>query len=1410
MCRKASPWIGVLFFLGLVRVALAVEVPREILIEVNNPVLLQTGETGVHTGLPDLDAFLSQYPRLEMRYALAIPLEKHPGMKKYLLLRLASEQSGQVARFMEQLSKLASVRWARPNNALRVHFLPNDPLFGDQWGLIRTGAEAAWDIGKGSPTIPIAIIDTGCEMDHPDLVNSIWSNPAEVGGLEGVDDDSNGYVDDSHGWDFVDAPTFPSGGDFLVRDNDPSDEMGHGTAMAGIIAATINNNLGVAGLAPDCPLMILRAGNMDGYLQEDDVASALLYALDNGARLVNMSFGDTQASPMMGDVVNYAAQGGLLMVAAAGNYGNSATVYPAGFGPTMCVGASTENDARASFSSYGTALDLVAPGTNIVSTLMEGQYGAFQGGNGTSFATAFASAAAGMILSEHPDWDPAAVISVLKSTTDDVEPEGWDVETGQGILRADRALAVNEALVAEISLPLMAQGFAEAETLDVIGTASGVYIQDYKVYTGTGENPAEWELIAENGGVQILNDLLTSWRNYEPLDTAYTIRLDVTDIFGNTVDDRVVVYFDPSPPVISDISLVPILDADRPSYLLNFTTDDLTTGRVWLLSQTGPFARWVSLSLNYQAAEHTLLIGGDLGPEEYEYYIWVQNSTGLADSTAILGTIDLRQESLATNNFVEQPATGIPPGYLYEYSTDLDEDGFLEVWEDTLDANGSKSDLRVWEATASWGFADLGLDFGLEIPKSIGDSDADGLAELLTLYAGASNIFEATNDSGLPQPNNLVWSDSGDVWGARFMDFDSTDGHGEVLLVSGGMYKIYANDGSGTLNFIQDLPDPFSDLPTFLPPYCRINDFDDDGKPELLFGDYDGNLFIYERQTDGSFDLTWLDSLDLLDTGEFLSDGDYDGDGQIEFAALAHTQTVLAGEHLADTRYWALYIYKNSADNQFAQVDTLYFFGAENPSDFASGISAGDVYGDADAEILLCVYPDFYVVAWDSLAQEYGVIWYYSECRSNKAVVGDFNRNGHHEILFNSGQSTRVFEAVGDWSYWPPPPLGFEATPEPDRVNLRWAPVAGADAYNLYRGGSSTNLTWLAEVPDPDSNYTDFSVVLDSTYYYALATVNLASPTPEGPITVPIMATPNTPPYVVGDTAHFVSPNFVSVDFNEPMGGSILDPNNYWIAPNNIRPNSAVTDAGGTRAVLAFEATFQDTTYRLIIHELFDLQGSPLSTLDDTLYFDVASVSHDLPYVVAAATNADRSNITVFFSQNMLQTQMATKTNYTITSDPVSMVNIPQPINILSAEANTANSATLEIDPKTPLGALGIVYRIEANNIHSTGGLEIDTTHNTTTLNFFEESLDHVFVYPNPYSKGEGYMVFSNLTQDAEIRILTLQGVLVKTLKTSSNVSGGLPWYLDNERGEPVASGTYFYYVSTNGDTFWGKLAVVR
>ena len=302
--------------------------------------------------------------------------------------------------------------------------IPNDPYFGEQWGLTKIQAPEAWDTTRGSPEVIIAVIDTGVDYLHPDLSDNIWMNNAESNGTEGVDDDGNGYIDDIRGWDFAGTDEF----DPDDADADPMDVDNHGTHVAGIIAAKGNNDLGVAGVCWNAKIMLLKvmADNSD-LIEEWDVIEAIDYAIDNGARIVNCSFGGEDYMQTEYEAFGSLKIAGILAVCAAGNeeLNTDETIsknYPSCYDldNIISVAASNQNDNLASFSNYGlTSVDVMAPGDNIYSTYLDPSYKYMQG---TSMAAPHVSGIAGLLLAKNPSLGYTRVKSAILDTVDKIEP----------------------------------------------------------------------------------------------------------------------------------------------------------------------------------------------------------------------------------------------------------------------------------------------------------------------------------------------------------------------------------------------------------------------------------------------------------------------------------------------------------------------------------------------------------------------------------------------------------------------------------------------------------------------------------------------------------------------------------------------------------------------------------------------------------------------------------------------------------------------------------------------------------------------------------------------------------------------------------------------------------------------------
>jgi len=327
------------------------------------------------------------------------------------------------------LSKDAAVLWAEPDYLRRVDAFPTDASYPQQSTLPRINAERAWDLTTGDPSAVIAVIDTGLDRAHADLAPNVWANEAEMTGIAGVDDDGNGFVDDVTGWDFVDIDPFyaTAGEDASTPDNDPQDFAGHGTGVAGIAAAAANNTSGalgfnIAGVCWSCRVMGLRAGFLGtsgvGFVLESAWTQALVYAADNGARVANLSFGGPGTSQIGAAAVAYALSRDLLIVASAGNSNNSAPSYPASFPGVVAVAATDFADKKANFSSFGSWVTLAAPGVNVLTTWVGGNY---VNGSGTSFSAPHVAGAAGLLFSYLPAIGGAEAADLLTAGAIDVD-----------------------------------------------------------------------------------------------------------------------------------------------------------------------------------------------------------------------------------------------------------------------------------------------------------------------------------------------------------------------------------------------------------------------------------------------------------------------------------------------------------------------------------------------------------------------------------------------------------------------------------------------------------------------------------------------------------------------------------------------------------------------------------------------------------------------------------------------------------------------------------------------------------------------------------------------------------------------------------------------------------------------------
>lgn len=281
---------------------------------------------------------------------------------------------------------------------------PNDPHYSSQWGLIKVNAPAAWALSK-SEGVLIAVLDTGADFSHPDLSGKL-----------------RGDIDR----------------DFVNNDDNAQDDHGHGTHVSGTAAAATDNNTGVAGLGWGATVLPLKMMDRYGGGYASDLASAIYYAADRGAKVINMSLGGDASCPdYLQEAIDYAYGRGVLLVAAAGNNGGNRSVFPANCNHVLGVAATTSGDTRASFSNYGSHVSVAAPGVSILSTCLGGGYCSRQG---TSTATPFVAGLAALVYARYSAYTPDQVASAILDNAMDLGTSGWDPYYGCGRIDAFQAV----------------------------------------------------------------------------------------------------------------------------------------------------------------------------------------------------------------------------------------------------------------------------------------------------------------------------------------------------------------------------------------------------------------------------------------------------------------------------------------------------------------------------------------------------------------------------------------------------------------------------------------------------------------------------------------------------------------------------------------------------------------------------------------------------------------------------------------------------------------------------------------------------------------------------------------------------------------------------------------------------------
>ena len=371
---------------------------------------------GIRTHIASLDSTLEVIG--------AESIEAINGLEDIYLLKIGNDRSN-IMDVVAALNSDPAVEYAEPDYLAEFASIPDDPRYSEQWGLAKVEVEGAWDQTMGLSSVVIAVIDSGIDLTHEDLAPNLWVNPGEIAS-NAIDDDNNGFVDDVQGWNFVNAT------------NNVQDYIGHGSLVSGVAAARINNTIGISGVCGNCRIMPVKVSQISGFANYSDIAAGVNYAVQKGAKVINLSVGGYANSITLKNAIDSAIAKNVVVVAGAGNDNKSDLFYPAAYEGVIAVAGTDESDVKTTSSNYGVWVDVSAPGQNILSTTL----GDYSSDSGTSYAAPFVSGAAGLVLSLHPDWTPVMVRSQFMHTTDEINTlnAGFEGKLGSG--RLNTALAM--------------------------------------------------------------------------------------------------------------------------------------------------------------------------------------------------------------------------------------------------------------------------------------------------------------------------------------------------------------------------------------------------------------------------------------------------------------------------------------------------------------------------------------------------------------------------------------------------------------------------------------------------------------------------------------------------------------------------------------------------------------------------------------------------------------------------------------------------------------------------------------------------------------------------------------------------------------------------------------------------------
>ncbi len=1312
------------------------------------------------------------------------------------------------------LSPDSDIEYIQKSTTYTMDLIPNDSLISQQWALEKINAFDAWDITQGADTVLLAIIDTGIDYDHPELKNKIFINAGEVGidnqgrdkQSNNIDDDGNGFIDDYQGWDFTDRVGFPfdsTGGDYLNWDNNPIDENGHGTYIAGIAGAESNNISGVSGTAPNIKMLNLRAFDPSGYGEEDDVAAAILYAVQSGAKVINMSFGDNSFSFVLKDVIQFAYSQNIVLVGSAGNSGSPNPHYPSGYSEVIAIGNSTQEDFVSSSSNYGSTIDLVAPGTLILTTDRNNNYAVI---SGTSASAPFVSAAAGLILSLQ-NFTNEEVKQILKSTSDDIDSPGWDLKSGAGRLNLFKAVSVIAPSIIKFHYPL--QDFSTLnDTISIYASVLSPYFISYNLYYGMGFNPENWITLIENGLNQFSNQKIFTLDISDLSDTVYTLRLEVQLNNGRTLEERINFHVNKTPPGVQIVSIGPSFYGEKTTVLASLYSDQPSIAKMYYKKNGESNFNFITLdgfTINNKFVKqlHYGFIPKQLVEQnsQYEIYFEVENLVGLKtviknNGQNFIVRTDYNAE-LASEEIL--PYT-LPAGEIYKDQISLTSNNSNEiVLREFSNPRTSLFYKLIYSLNAYFFQREDSLTD--QIVKDFGDFNGNQKKDMLTYWVYDGFIYEQSEQfsSEMLQKFSKVGER---FWPVFAEDIDGDGVTNLMVLDSDTSAAIYNIENDLTLSNKKSLVNfttyGFGEQ-IFDSPNAVLADMNGDGKNEIWMVDTDGDIFSYNITGVGNYQQGSVIETGFLSSSSYLTSGDYDGDGTTDLAVILHSI-----DEIDIAPFYRLIIFNLKND----QFNIIYDQGLVDAStEFNStfqkseqAIRFADIDNDGKDELITFVFPYSYIFKFEDGISK--IISYKENINSNTIFIGDLNENNVTEVAFPTDNGITFSEFT--LSNQPSVPYnisGFSLNENSTKLN--WSGIGSS--FRIFRGDDNINLFLIDS--SNTNEYIDLNLDSNKDYFYAIEAVDYSKPLPYSSKSQVIKVFTHSPGKLL--SAESKSSKSLVVKFSEKINTTIENLESFEIKnfgfPNSISPYDQFS------YLLSFNNSLPLGSNTLYVNNLKDAYGSPIE--NDSISFIANEIVKTEDFFISSFNIIDQNNVKLVFNLELDKNSIVDLNNYSFSPD--------NKVESVKLDPTNNKILYLTIDKNKPIGSIGIQYTLRLKNIFSseaTGKIAIgEGAGSYIVLTKFADNLADVYVYPNPVrvNGNELKLTFANLPQYAKVTIWTIDGVKINEIE-EKNGDGGLEFNLRNINGDEIGSGIYIYRVIKQNEIGEeleekiGKFAVIK